>query len=277
MSTTAVSWRRTPETSLALRLTVYAAVGSLVGPVVALVVGVAGLLVRTGSVELLLLVAVVTLVGVGLANRGALLAARSEDVRGGQEHRDTRALSRRALAAAVVVGAGAAATIQQVDPSAVVLLVASGFGWLVLGTGLRTEGEVRDGTLHADRREVSLSALAGVRHLRTGPRVWLWLSYEPGTVGATAPRLLSVPVAAYADVEAAFEWGIGADAEVEASGRQASTAVRVVAVGFGLAFLAAGPVLWLALPAGEGAVVALYAGSLGGLFGLVFLWYALVG
>jgi hypothetical protein len=59
-------------------------------------------------------------------------------------------------------------------------------------------------------------------------------------------------------------------------GERASTAVRAVAGTVGLACLAAGPLLWLLLPTGNGRVVAAYLGGFGLLFGAVFLRYAAV-
>jgi Na+/melibiose symporter-like transporter len=49
---------------------------------------------------------------------------------------------------------------------------------------------------------------------------------------------------------------------------------RIIASLFGLGMISIGPVLWILLPPGDGQLVALYAGAMFGLFGIVLLWWA---
>jgi hypothetical protein len=243
---------------------------------VALVGAAAWVLVRSGDVELLLVVGAFVAVVVALSNRGALLAVRTDGVADRSVHADVRALSRRGVIAAVLCGAGATVVIAAVGLGVTALfgLVVSGIGWLVVGRALRTEGEFTAETLRYAGREVSLAAVERVRRLRAGPWVWLWLSYHRGTAGTMAPRLVPMPATAYAAAEAALERATARDPET--TGRRASTAVRVVAGLFGVGFLAAGSALWLILPPGDGRAVALYGAAVCGLFAVVFGWYALV-
>jgi hypothetical protein len=119
-------------------------------------------------------------------------------------------------------------------------------------------------------RESSLAGLRRVRSLPFGPFSVLYLSFSPGT-GGDAPRLLLVPSRVRADAEAVL-------AAVDAPGdrRVPSRAERAVVAAVGLSLLAVGPLAWVLLPGGDARVVATYAGSMFGLFGVVVLWYGLV-
>jgi hypothetical protein len=49
---------------------------------------------------------------------------------------------------------------------------------------------------------------------------------------------------------------------------------RIIVGLFGLGLVAVGPLLWLILPPGDGRAIALYAGAMFGLFGVLLLRYA---
>ena len=119
-------------------------------------------------------------------------------------------------------------------------------------------------------RESSLAGLRRVRSLPLGPVTLLYLSFSPGT-GGDAPRLLVVPSRVRTDVES-----ILAAVDEPGEGRVPSRAERGIVVAVGLSLLAAGPVAWLLLPGNDARVIAAYAGSMFGLFGVVVLWYGLV-
>lgn len=268
-----VEWKRSPATSRWLRLPVYGAVALLGGPFLGTLVVVGWLLVRSGDVEQLLVVAVAAALAVGLWNRGALLAARGETSI--SLHEDTESFSRRALAGSVLLGAAGGGAFLVAVPDAVPVVLGGGFGCLLAGVVLRTEGRVDATTLEVGRRAVPLSTLGGVRRVRTGPRVWFWLSYEPGVGGPTAPRLVSVPTSLAAAVETRLDAGVERTHEGDGGGLDPT--VRAVAVLFGLGCLAVGPALWVVLPGEAGSVFLAYGATFGVLFGGLLLWYGLVG
>ena len=130
-----------------------------------------------------------------------------------------------------------------------------------------TEGELDDGRLTIDRREVPLRRVTGVRSARVGGLVVLWVSYVRRS-GLFVPRLAVVPADDADAVVGALEAGIRADPGTEPPDR----AVQAVAVGAGALFLAFGAFAYLAV--GEPAVrlyVAAVSGGLGAFLCLVGL------
>ena len=136
--------------------------------------------------------------------------------------------------------------------------------------GFPTEGRWRpsDAALVVDGDRVPLESIASYRALSLGGLAVCWVSYARGV--SRAPRTFVVPRGEFDRVRAPLDGGASADAsEVSTVG----AGERWVLVAFGVGCLAVGPALWMLLP-GEGAVVALYAGVLFGVFGAVFLWHA---
>jgi len=169
---------------------------------------------------------------------------------------------------------GLAARLAPAAPLALFLL-----GWLPLLAALllETEGRV-DGDellLSTGRGEVSLDGLDGYRSLRMGPTVVCLLSFAPGETSPSTPRFVTVSAAAYPAVRRAFDAGVATSVPEDETSRR-PRAERLVAGWLGAALLAVGPALWLALPPGDGQLVAAYAGALFGLVGLVLLRHALV-
>ncbi len=272
-SPTVVRWRFSPATTRSLRLPVYAAVGLTVGPVLGLLALVGATLVRSDVGVALVALVLALFVGLGIGSGRALFALGSAPP---EVHETVRALSRWGVASGVLVGAGLALVGLRWTEFGVELIVAgivTGFACLSVGAGLRTEGvvdcEARELVYYG--HTVPLDAVRRVRALRLGPFVLALLAYHRGRVSASTPRFVVLSSEAVAAVRAsADESAAGSDA-----GERASTAVRAVAAAFGVACLAAGPVLWLVLPP-EGRLFAGYLGAFGLLFGVVFVRYALV-
>lgn len=169
---------------------------------------------------------------------------------------------------------GLAARLAPAAPLALFLL-----GWLPLLAALllETEGRV-DGDellLSTGRNEVSLAGLDGYRSVRIGPTVVCLLSFAPGETSPSTPRFVTVSAAAYPAVRRALDAGVETSVPEDETSRR-PRAERLVAGWLGAALLAVGPALWLALPPGDGQLVAAYAGALFGLVGLVLLRHALV-
>lgn len=130
----------------------------------------------------------------------------------------------------------------------------------VLVAAATTEGELNDGRLTINRREVPLERVTGMRSIRGRGLVVLWISYTRRS-GLFMPRLAVIP--ANADIGAilaALEVGIRADPEIEPPDR----AVQAVAIGMGVLFLASGVLASVAIdePA-VGLYVATVIGGLG--------------
>jgi hypothetical protein len=236
---------------------------------------------RGGSGVALVVLLVALVVGLGVGSGRALFALASDDV-SVPLHDDTRALSRRWLVGSVVVGAVLGyATLRWtgVGFSLLVGSVAVGFGLLVVGAGLRSEGAVDPGagTVEYDGDAIPLDAVRRVRSLRFGRFVFAVVGYHAGRVGPSTPRFLVLSVDALEALESSQSSRPSPpDDASRVSTRPATTAVRVVAATFGLACLAAGPVLWLALPPNGGRLLAGYLGVFGLLFGGLFLRYAVL-
>ena len=180
--------------------------------------------------------------------------------------------SRRGVVGASVVGAAvlyASFLLHPLTPFA--LFVAS---WIpfVLVAGFPTEGlaDPDEGVLVVDGDRIPLAAVRSHRALPLGRFVVCWVSYARGV--PSAPRTLVVPRGEFGRIRPLLDGG--ADETADAS--PVGTAQRRILVAFGVGCLAIGPVLWALFPA-EAALVALYAGATFGVFGLVFLWYAVTG
>ncbi|SFG91240.1 hypothetical protein SAMN04488063_3264 [Halopelagius inordinatus] len=178
------------------------------------------------------------------------------------------------LAASSVVGAAAIFASLRIDPAAPFVLFAVSWIPMVLTAGLPTEGHTTPeaDTLVVDGSRIPLDAVDGYRTVAVGGAGVCWLSYARGV--PRAPRVVVVPRATLDSVRAVLE---DAENRTEEGKSTLGGAERAVVVAFGLGLVAVGPVLWLLLPPGDGALVALYAGSLFGLFGLVLLWHAATG
>ena len=141
---------------------------------------------------------------------------------------------------------------------------------LILTAAFPTSGraDLTTETLIVNDTEVPLDAVSSFRAVSVGPLVACWLSYTRGV--PTAPRLVTFP-------SHYFETVIGLiDTASESSKQEHSTInrpERVIAGLFGLGMAAIGPLLWFILPPGDGQLIALYAGAMFGLLGVVLLWY----
>ncbi|SDZ80504.1 hypothetical protein SAMN04488065_0452 [Haloplanus vescus] len=156
------------------------------------------------------------------------------------------------------------------DAAPFVVFVASWVPLVVTAT-FPTSGRAdpSTGTLVVDGDEVPLQQVWRVRTLSLGAIAVCWLSYVRGA--PTAPRFVIVPADAVGVVTRLVERAPESTPDDQSTiGRPE----RVVAGLFGVGLLAIGPVLWVALPSGDARVIALYAGALFDLFGLLLLWYA---
>lgn len=179
--------------------------------------------------------------------------------------------SRRGLVIGSVCGALILLGSAQLHPTAPFVVFIASWVPLVLTAAFPTSGHAEPavGTLAIDDTEVPLEAASGFRMVSVGTFAVCWLSYTRGV--PTASRLIFLP-SNYVDVVTDL-----IDTGTESSKREHSTITRperLVAGLFGLGMVALGPILWLILPPGDGQAVALYAGAMFGLFGMLLLWYA---
>jgi hypothetical protein len=142
---------------------------------------------------------------------------------------------------------------------------------LILTAGFPTDGRVtpETATLVVDGEELPVTSIRTYRTVSLGGLTVCWLSYAQGQ--PTASRVIVVPNDAFDAVESVLEWGSSQPADTATS---MSVVEKRIVVLFGLGLLAVGPTLWLALPTGDGRLIALYGGVLFGLFGVVLLWHA---
>lgn len=170
-----------------------------------------------------------------------------------------------------VVGALVLLGSAQLHPVAPFAVFIASWVPVILTAGFPTSGYVdRPGkTLVVDDTEVPLDAVNAFRTVSVGTFAVCWLSYTRGV--PTAPRIICLPSRYLDIVSNLLEEDFGTS-----SGERSTTdrTERLITVLFGLGMVAIGPVLWLLLPPGNGQVVALYAGAMFGLFGMVLLWYA---
>jgi len=178
--------------------------------------------------------------------------------------------SRRGLVIGSVCGAFVLLGSAQLHPAAPFVVFIASWVPLVFTAAFPTSGHADPaaGTLVVDDTEVPLDAVSGFRAVSVGTFAVGWFSYTRGV--PTAPRLILLP-SNYVDVVTdLIETG------TDSSTRERSTidrTERLIAGLFGLGMVALGPILWLLLPPGDGQVVALYAGAMFGLFGIMLLWY----
>lgn len=142
---------------------------------------------------------------------------------------------------------------------------------VILTAAFPTSGRVDRtlGTLVVDEKEVPIGAVSAFRTLSVDTFTVCWLSYTRGV--PTAPRIIKRP-SNYLDAVSDL-----IEAEPDTSKRERSPidrTERLIFALFGVGMVALGPVLWLILPPGDGQVVALYAGAMFGLFGMLLLWHA---
>jgi hypothetical protein len=179
--------------------------------------------------------------------------------------------SRRGLVVGSVLGAIVLLGSTRLHPDAPFVVFVASWVPLVLTAGFPMSGHVdpETETLVVDGTEVPVDAVQGFRRVRIGAFVICWLSYLRGS--PSAPRIIVLPSGSFESVSQLVDRASGS-AEREPS--TIDRTERVVASLFGLGMVAIGPVLWIILPPGDGQLVALYAGALFGLFGIVLLWYA---
>ncbi|PSP72743.1 hypothetical protein BRC86_11680 [Halobacteriales archaeon QS_3_64_16] len=119
-----------------------------------------------------------------------------------------------------------------------------------------------------------LPALTDVRVITVGSLAVCWLSFERGSVGARAPRLLVVPAEAYRRARPVFERAIESPTQ---AGRTAPLAERVILFVFGIGLLALEPVFRaLTVRNSEARLTVTYLGAMMGISGLLFLRFAAV-
>lgn len=179
--------------------------------------------------------------------------------------------SRRGLLVGSLLGALTLLGSAQVHPSAPFAVFVASWIPLVLTAAFPTSGhaDLAAKTLVVDETEVPLQEVRTFRTISVGAFAVCWLSYTRGS--PTAPRIVVLPTDSVDAVANLI------DAVPESSNDERSTidrAERIVAGLFGLGMFAIGPLLWFVLPPGDGKAIALYAGAMFGLFGLLLLWYA---
>jgi len=178
--------------------------------------------------------------------------------------------SRRGLLVGSLLGALTLLGSAQVHPSAPFAVFVASWIPLVLTAAFPTSGHADQATetLVVDETEIPLQEVRTFRAISMGTFTVYWLSYTRGS--PTAPRIVVLP-SDYVDAVANL-----IDAVPESSNDERSTidrAERIVAGLFGLGMVAIGPLLWFVLPPGDGKAIALYAGAMFGLFGLLLLWH----
>lgn len=142
---------------------------------------------------------------------------------------------------------------------------------------LTSKGELDTdaGTLTYNRREVELSALTNARRFAIGGVVFYGLSHAEGSTSFGTPRFLVVP----SNTDAAVRDAVAAGAAAESREDDAETnrTVRIVAVAFGLFFLAFGGFLLTVEPNSpnpRAGGILVYAALTSGGLGLLFLLVA---
>lgn len=178
--------------------------------------------------------------------------------------------SRRGLVVGSVLGAIVLLGSTRLHPDAPFVVFVASWVPLVLTAGFPTSGHMdpETETLVVDGTEVPVDAVQGFRGARIGAFVICWLSYSRGR--PSAPRVIVIPSAPFESVSQLI------DCVSNSTEREPSTInrpERIIASLFGLGMVAIGPVLWILLPPGDGQLVALYAGAMFGLFGIVLLWW----
>lgn len=179
--------------------------------------------------------------------------------------------SRRGLVIGSVCGALVLLGSTQLHPAALFVVFIASWVPVIIVAAFPTSGhaDLTMGTLVVNDTEVPLKAVNAFRTLSVGAVAVCWLSYTRGV--PTASRIIILP-SSYLDVVSEL-----IDTGPDSSNREHSTidrTERLIAGLFGLGMGGIGPILWLILPPGDGQIVALYAGAMFGLFGILLLWYA---
>ena len=179
--------------------------------------------------------------------------------------------SRRELLVGSLLGALTLLGSAQVHSSAPFAVFIGSWIPLVLTAAFLTNGhaDLVAKTLVADETELLLEAVRTFRVMSMGTFTVCWLSYTRGA--PTAPRIVVLPSDYVDAVAKLLETGPESPNEDRSTINRGE---RTVAGLFGLGMIAIGPLLWLILPPGDGQVIALYAGAMFGLFGVMLLWYA---
>jgi len=178
--------------------------------------------------------------------------------------------SRRGLLVGSLLGVLTLLGSARVHPSAPFAVFVASWIPLVLTAAFPTSGhaDLVAKTLVVDETEIPLQEVKTFRSISMGAFAVCWVRYTRGS--PTAPRIVALP-SDYVDAVANL---IGAVPESSEERSTIDRAERIVAGLFGLGMVAIGPLLWLVLPPGDGQVIALYAGAMFGLFGVLLLWYA---
>lgn len=179
--------------------------------------------------------------------------------------------SRRELVVGSVLGAIVLLGSTRLHPDAPFVVFIASWIPLVLTAGFPTSGHVdlETETLVVDGTDVPVGAVQGFRAARIGALVICWLSYSRGM--PSAPRIIVIPSEPFESVSQLID-SVSTSTEGEPS--TIDRPERIIASLFGLGMVAIGPALWILLPPGDGQLVALYAGTMFGLFGIVLLWWA---
>ena len=179
--------------------------------------------------------------------------------------------SRRGLIVGSALGAIALLGSIRLHPDAPFAVFVASWIPLVLTAAFPTSGhmDTETETLVVDGTEVPVGSVRDFRAARIGTFVVCWLSYLRGM--PSAPRIIVVPSESFEQVSQLID-------RVSESTEREPSAInrpeRIIASLFGLGMVAIGPVLWVLLPPGDGQLVALCAGAMFGLFGIVLLWWA---
>ena len=179
--------------------------------------------------------------------------------------------SRRGLAAGSVLGAIIMYGSARLHPNAPFVVFVASWIPLVLTAGFPTSGQtdLETETLVVDGTGVPLDGVRSFRAVPVGTFVVCWLSYSRGM--PSAPRVIVVPSGSFEPISQLI--GRASDS-TEPKPSTINRPERIISSLFGLVMVAIGPVLWVLLPPGDGHLVALYAGAMFGLFGIILLWYA---
>jgi hypothetical protein len=266
-----VSWQHDATTRRWLRLPLLLGLGVVDGIAVLVAGAVLAMLafvLLTGTAEARLLVVLFALIGGPLSLVYLLPVLRDPAQRPsflGTEHRQ---LSGRQRAAVGVVGAAVLALSWWLDPR--LAAIVAGLG--VLGGAVyalsATRGTIdpEDATLRVAAREYDLAPVTGYRTRRFGPVALVTVSApnRPGRFGRV-PSRFRVPTDRLDEVTAALD-GVVATAPSE-TGRPSNPAVRLVAGGMALLFLAVG----VAAAVLVDGVVGWYVAAVCGLFAVILL------
>lgn len=273
----AIEWRLDARTSPTLRALAALGLGSIVAlglGAVALAALLVGSALLAGDFERALFVLVLALLAVPLTRRYLLGVGAKAEVRDGLRS----GVAGVPLPWLAISGLGwlagfvLAVRVHPIGPLA--LFVVGLLALVASVSGTRGCVDPAENSLSDGRHEVDLAALDGYRARRIGPVVLCRLSFVPGAVSRSAPRLVMIPAAVFPAVEDAFETAIAG--ERAESTKPTPPVQRAILLAFGVGLLAVGPLLWLLVPAGRGQLIAVYAGALFGLFGLLFVCYAVV-